>query len=187
MDSEQLDLFERPAEQDRVGLAEWEVWLDEHAPSPLWYDGYQLLRAQGVRFRYAALAVWLSLRSDDRGDIRTRADFANLMGVARATTYQWEERQPVRKWAELLRLIRLRGSRLSEVDERTYEAAKSIEGGASDRKLYYQRAGVWTEARTLHLVGADDGPVEYTDVTKEEIDAIRRALTEEAARGGEAG
>ena len=187
MDGEQLELFEPVEPGERLTLETWESWLDEHSPSPLWYEGYWLLRARGVRFRYAALAVWLSLRSDDRGEIQTRSDFANLMGVGRRTTYDWEKRQPVRKWEEMLRLLRLRGSRLAEVDEQTYQAAISEKGGSSDRRLYYQRAGVLDELHTLQLVGADKGPVEYVDVTEGELEAIRQALVEEAARGGAAG
>jgi hypothetical protein len=81
----------------------------------------------------------------------------------------------------------LRGARLAEVDERTYSAAVDSDSSASDRKLYYQRAGVWNEEATMHVVGAGDGPVQYTDVTKDELDTIRQALAQEAARSGETG
>lgn len=151
-------------------------------------EGYLFLRSQGIAYRDAMLAMWLSLSTDDRGDTPTRQEFANVMGVARATTYQWEARRPeIRDYAEMLRVMRLRGTRLAEVDERSYEAASGIESSASDRKLYYQRAGVWDEETTLHVVGKDDGPVQYTDVTGEELDAIRQALAREAARSGQAG
>ena len=131
---------------ERVLLAELVRWMKEEA-APAWLEGYLFLRARGVRYRDAMLAVWLSLRTDDRGEVRTRGDFARLMGVARATTYGWEGRRPeVRQWAELLQVMRMRGARLAEVDERTFWAAVDEEGSATDRKLYYQRAGVWEES-----------------------------------------
>lgn len=171
----------------RVTLTALEEWLRDEAP-PAWMEGYLLLRAQSVRYRDAMLATWLSLSTDDRGDVRTREDLANLMGVARATTYQWEGRRPaIRDYAEMLRVMRLRGAKLAEVDQRSYNAAVAIESSASDRKLYYQRAGVWDDESTLHVVGKDDRPVEYTNVTGEELEAIRQALAQEAARGSQAG
>ena len=170
-----------------VLLATLEKWLRDEAP-PAWLEGYLLLRAQGVRYRDAMLATWLSLSTDDRGDVPTREEFANLMGVARATTYQWEGRRPaIRDYAEMLRVIRLRGAKLAEIDQRSFEAAVDAESNASDRKLYYQRAGVWDDESTLRVVGKDDGPVEYTNVMGEELDAIRQALAQAAARSGQAG
>jgi DNA-binding XRE family transcriptional regulator len=133
------------------------------------------------------LAVWLSVASYDRGEVKTRADLADLMSVSRQTTYGWEAKQPVREWAELLRLRRMRGSHLAEVDERTYVKAIGEESSASDRKLYYQRAGVWEDEQRLHLVGAEDGPVEYADVNDGELEAIRQALITQAKGGGEEG
>jgi hypothetical protein len=41
--------------------------------------------------------------------------------------------------------MRMRGARLAEVDEQTYLAAAGEGSSATDRKLYYQRAGVWEE------------------------------------------
>ena len=171
----------------RVLLATLESWLHDTAP-PVWLEGYLLLRAQGVGYRDAMLATWLSLSTDDRGDVPTREDFANLMGVARATTYQWEGRRPIiRDYAEMLRVMRLRGANLAAVDGRTFAAAVSSESSASDRKLYYQRAGVWDDATTLHVMGKEDGPVEYVDVTGEELDAIRQALVQKATGSGQEG
>lgn len=164
-----------------------EAWLNDSAPSPMWKAGYDFLRARGMRHRYAALVVWLSLSKDDRGEIKTRDDFANLMGVSRQTTYQWEERQPVREWAAVLQVMRLQGSRLAEVDERTYTSAAGLDSSASDRKLYYQRAGVWEERVGVRPVDTEDGPAGYEDVTDGEIEAIRDALAAEAAGGSEAG
>jgi len=184
----ELKLFEGVAPVgERVLLVELVQWMREEA-APAWLDGYLFLKARGVRYRDAMLAVWLSLRTDDRGEVRTRGDFARLMGVARATTYGWEGRRPeIRQWAELLQVMRMRGMRLAEVDERTYWAAVDEEGSATDRKLYYQRAGVWEDMQRLRVVGDGDGPVQYVDVTNEEIEAIRRALAEEAAGGGTEG
>ncbi len=144
---QQAELFEEIAPaRERVLLAELLRWMKEEA-SPAWLEGYLFLKARGVRYRDAMLAVWLSLAKDDRGEVETREEFARLMGVARATTYGWEARRPeIRQWAELLQVMRMRGMRLAEVDERTYWAAVNEEGSATDRKLYYQRAGVWEES-----------------------------------------
>jgi len=182
----QPDLFGEIRRAGRpVNVEALEQWMEAEASA--WLDGYRFLRAQGVRHRYALLAVWLSVSGDDRGDIKTRGDLADLMAVSRATTYGWEAKQPVQKWAELLRLRRMCGARLAEVDERTYGKAIDEESSASDRKLYYQRAGVWEDERRLHLVGAEEGPVAYTDVSDGEIEAIRQALIAQAEGGGEEG
>jgi len=148
------DLFgEQVEEWERVTLAQIEAWLRAEAPSPAWLDGYLWLRGRGVRYRDAMLATWLSLRRDDRGDVATRSDFARLMGVQRSTTYCWEGRRPeIRQWAELLQVMRMRGARLAEVDERSYSSAAGDKSTAADRKLYYQRAGVWEEDLGLRLV-----------------------------------
>jgi len=170
----------------RMTLSMLETWLHEEAP-PTWLEGYLFLRAKGVRYRDAMLATWLSLGTDDRGAVPTRQDFARLMGVARATTYDWESRRPeIRQWAELLQVMRLRGARLAEVDEAAYHAAVAADGTASDRKLYYQRAGVWEEEQRVHLMGESDGPVQVEEVTDGELDAIREALIE-ATSGGSTG
>lgn len=161
-----------------------EEWFDQ-AAEPSWKEGYDFLKSRGVRHRYAALAVWLSLSSDDRGDIQTRDDFARLMGVSRSTTYDWEKKQPVREWAEKLQVMRLRGARLAEVDERTFLAATSVEGSASDRKLYYQRAGVWEDRVGVRPVDPGDGPAGYEDISDDELAAIEEALAEAAAGRGE--
>ncbi len=189
---EQADLFGEAAplpilSQGGITVAALEAWLDDGAPSPMWKAGYDFLRARGVRHRYAALAVWLSLSRDDRGEIKTRDDFAKLMGVSRQTTYQWEERQPVREWAAVLQVMRLRGSRLADVDWATYQRAIGEDTTAADRRLYYQRAGVWEERVGVRPVDTEDGPAGYGDVTDGEIEAIREALAREAAGGGEAG
>ncbi|RLC80096.1 MAG: hypothetical protein DRJ03_22315 [Chloroflexi bacterium] len=187
----QKDLFDEEMPLPVIsqgGITTWalEAWLDDDAPSPMWKAGYDFLRSKGVRHRYAALAVWLSLSRDDRGEIETRDDFANLMGVARQTTYQWEERQPVREWAAVLQVMRLQGSRLAEVDERTYTSATGLDSSAADRKLYYQRAGVWEERVGVRPVDTEDGPTGYEDVTDGEVEAIEKALAAEAAGGGAA-
>ena len=143
-------------EQQTLPIPELDRWLDECAPSSAWGDGYGLLRSRGVDHRYAALAVWLSLSRDDRGKIQTREEFANFMGVSRQTTYDWESKRPVREWAEMLRVLRLRGAQLAEVDRRTYLKAVDEESSAADRQLYYKRAGVWEDQARLTLIG-DDG------------------------------
>jgi len=44
---------------------------------------------------------------------------------------------------------------------------------------------VLQDERRVQIVGDGGGPVDYVDVTDDEIDAIRRALEAEAAGGGE--
>jgi len=162
-------------QQRRRTVKQTEAWLFGEGVPAAWGEGYLALRAKHVAHYDAMLAVWLSLARDDRGAVRTREDFARLMGVSRQTTYDWEARRPeIRVYAEWLQVLRLRGSRLAEVDERTYAAA--LEGTHQDRVLYYKRAGVWEEAQRVHLVGEGEGPVEYVDVSQEELDAIRDAL-----------
>lgn len=165
-------------------LADVDAWINTAAPAS-WEDGYRFLRARGVRYRYAMLAAWLSCGSDDRGDLGTRADFADFMGVSRSTTYQWEERQPVREWAEMLRVMRLRGARLAEVDERTYLSAAGETSSAADRKLYYQRAGVWEDQQRLTLVGDEDADaVRQEQQVTFDVDRLPVAVLEALAAEG---
>jgi DNA-binding XRE family transcriptional regulator len=185
----QTDLFGNEIDPSRTMTVDlFSDWLDELAPSSFWADGYELLRARGVRHRYAALATWLSLGRDDRGDLQTRDDFANFMGVARQTTYDWEDRRPVREWAEMLRVLRMRGARLANVDERTYRAAVGDESSARDRELYYKRASVWEDQQRVTLVGdEEEAPVQQTvsfDVNALPVEVLR-ALADER-EGGEA-
>ena len=169
-------------DRERVTLAQLERWLREEA-SPDWLDGYLWLRGRGVRYRDAMLATWLSLRKDDRGELGTREDFARLMGVSRAATYAWEGKRPeIRQWAELLQVIRMRGARLAEVDERTYLAAvAACKSTAADRKLYYQRAGVWEEELGVAL---REGEESLRDLVGR---GFERALARAYADGGEEG
>lgn len=161
----------------------------------MWLDGYMTLTSRGVPYREAMLAVWLSLSKDDRGSLKTRDDFARFMGVSRQVTYQWEwghvkrgkGESRVRQYAELLQVMRMRGERLAEVDEVTYKKAVRRGSTVSDRTLYYQRAGVWKQAIDLHHMGADEGPIDYVDVTQAELDAIRQALANETSGGGPSG
>jgi hypothetical protein len=132
MPAEQLSFLDGIVVPDRsehgnVLIEELERWLERDAPGPTWAEGYWILRKKGVPGRDAALVTWLSLGKDDRGEFDTREKFAQgVMGVSRATTYDWEAKRPeVREWAEFLLMLRMRGSRLAEVDEATYGAAVS--------------------------------------------------------------
>jgi hypothetical protein len=148
---------------------ELEAWLDS-LPDKLkapWIEGYLYLRSVCKASPHdAMLAVWLSVASYDRGNLKSRDDFSAFIGVSRAVTYQWERRRPqIREWVEELQFMRLHGAHLAEVDERTYLAAIGKEGSASDRKLYYERAGVLKTEGKLKLVGGDkddgDAPIEF--------------------------
>lgn len=139
-------------ESERRTLAEIAAWV-EQAPEA-WMEEFAFLRAKKVHYKHALLAVWLSLSKDDRGEVKTRDDLAKVLGVAKQTTYDWEHKHPeIAEYAELLLLRRMRGSRLAEVDEMTYQAAAAEAGTHNDRKLYYKRAGVWDENP-----GAADAP-----------------------------
>ena len=176
-----------PAEGNHIRKSDLEEIFFSNEQMAMWVDGYQALRALGVRHYYASLAVWLSLSRDDRGEVRTREDFARLMGVSRSTTYQWEERKPIREWAEWLRLRRLCGHRLAEVDERTYLAAAGEDSSASDRKLYYQRSGVWEDQSRLTLVGDEEADaVQQEQRISFDLDGLPVVVLEElVAEGGE--
>jgi hypothetical protein len=183
--ADQLGFIETTQPVKRTA-AEVETWLTTKA-KPIWLAEYEYLRTQGLRHYEAVLSVWLSLSKDDRGNVQTRDDLARVLGVARATTYEWEAKHPqIREQAEALQVRRLRGSRLADVDERTYQAAIAVAGTAKDRQLYYQRAGVWEEAQRVRVVGDDDDQP-YADVTEGEIEAIRRALSGKDSGGGTPG
>lgn len=188
---EQGDLFggaltvPQASQAGTVTVPAIEEWLQGR---PEWLEGYLFLRSKGVRYRDAMLAVWLSLSKDDRGEVATRDEFAKIMGVSRASTYEWETKRPeIRQWAEFLQVQRLRGMRLAEVDEAAYQAAISEKGTASDRQLYYKRAGVWEDRVGVRPVDPDDEPVGMVDVTDEEFEAIRAALACAVESGSEAG
>jgi transcriptional regulator with XRE-family HTH domain len=164
-----------------------EEWLETEAPRVLgveaaasWTEGYWILRRRGVPHRDAMLAVWLSLSKDDRGVIGTREELANVMGVSRATTYDWEAKRPeIRRWAEFLQVLRMRGNRLAEVDEKTYDVAVSEDSSAADRKLFYQRAGVWEDKEVLKVIETGDveegffDPIEWERKARERLRKIQ--------------
>ena len=155
-DTAEITEIELPGKKSRQDL---EAWIDS-LPAKLkasWAEGYLYLRTvRGASPHDAMLAVWMSVASFDRGDLKSRDDFSAFIGVSRAVTYQWERRRPqIRAWVEELQFMRLHGARLAEVDERTYLAAIGESGAASDRKLYYERAGVLKSEGKLKLVGGD--------------------------------
>lgn len=123
----------------------WLAGLTGELRAP-WEEGYRLLRARGLKVRDAIIAVWLSLASDDRGELTTQEALAEFLGYQRRQTiYERRVKRRLDDWAERLLILRLRGERLAEVDERTFQAAVNEEGSHQDRRLYYQRAGVFQE------------------------------------------
>lgn len=142
---QQTTFLDAPAQDKPATLDSVEQWLVEQ--SPTWVDEYLFLRSQKIPYRYALLAVWLSLKRDDRGEIKTREDLANLFGVSKQTTYEWEAKHPEirEQYVKQLLLRRMGGSRLAEVDQMTYKRAIAADGTHNDRKLFYQRAGVYDE------------------------------------------
>jgi hypothetical protein len=183
---------ESPIKKSRQDLEAWIDALPDKSKAA-WVEGYLYLRTvHGASPHDAMLAVWMSVASYDRGDLKSRDDFSAFIGVSRAVTYQWERRRPqIREWVEELQFMRLHGARLAEVDERTYLAAIGTDGSASDRKLYYERANVLKAEGKLKLVGGDkedgDSPIEFVNVTDAELDEIRDALERQATSSGKAG
>ncbi len=154
-----------------------ERWLSKARAA--WREGYDYLIATkpGVKYYDALLAVWLSVGKDDRGSLKTRDDFARFIGVSRAVTYQWQERRPeIVEWAREIVELRFDNSKIAAVDGRVIAKATSRRTTVSWVRLFYERAGLLKASFDLHHKGADDGPVEYVDVTKRELDAIRDAL-----------
>ena len=134
----------------RMSMIMAERWLGEQ-PNAWWLEDYRLLRSKGWKWKDAMAIVWMSLRRDDRGVLDSVEELTNWLGVTRRWFYSRRAKfdgQPTpgqNLWdvaAEQLQLRRLRGCRLAEVDERTFEQAVAAAGTARDRELYYKRAGV---------------------------------------------
>lgn len=175
-------------ESPKKSQAQIERWLGKVKAA--WREGYDFLMATqpGIRYYDALLAVWLSVSKRDRGHLRTQEDFADFIGVSRAVTYQWMKRRPeILEWAQELVELRFNSTRVADVDERVYQKAAGLKSTPAWVRLFYQRAGKLTEALDLHHMGEDGGPVEYTDVTKDELERIRSALVGEAQGGGAPG
>lgn len=176
----------------RMYLAE--QWLAEQ-PCGWWMDDYRYLRSQRWSWKDALSIVWMSLRRDDRGELQKVEELTNWLGVSRQWFYGRRRKfdnQPavgLNLWdvlAEQLQLRRLRGSRLAAVDEVTFEKAVGEDTTARDRELYYKRAGVLQNEQRIQLVGGGGGPIEFEDVSDDDLETIRDALSE-AGSGGETG
>jgi hypothetical protein len=186
-------LFEWASQDDsHVIMDALDAWLKD---KPLWRDGYDFLLANGVSPQDALLTVWVSLARKERGVLKTRQEFAERMGVSRPVTYQWEDRHTyamsggkltIRDLAEVLRVRRM-NELVGDVDQRLYLNAKRADANSALIALFYKRSQVMKDDLTLHVMGQDEGPVQYVDVTKEELDAIREGLAAEAASGSETG
>lgn len=177
----------------RLSMLLAEQWMAGQAVQ-WWLEDYRYLRSQGWKWKDALCVVWLSLRKDDRGDVGTVEALTDWLGVSRRWYYSRRGKfdgQPgpgQNLWdvmAEQLQIRRLRGARLAEVDEVTYEKAVDRKGTTwRDRELYYKRAGALQEESRVQIVGDGGGPVDFVDVTDDELKAIRAALETEAAGGG---
>lgn len=171
-----------------TGQGEVEAWLRALAPAGsmgepkenrFFLESYLGLRAHGWEWREALCIGWMSLGRDDRGELRTVADLCDFLGVSRMWFYEHKARydnEPAQGlnawdwWAERLQLLRLRGSRLAEVDEAVYRRAVSGEGKAADRELYYKRAGVLvTRTEVSATVGQ---AVDVSALSDDELDAM---------------
>lgn len=130
-----------------------EGWLARHAydnkaEQDGWFEqAYRFLRADvGMRPKVSFYAAWLSVSKDDRGQLKTHEDVGTFLGVSRKTLYSWRSKHKLDGWAEQLRILRMRGDRLAEVDAQVYATAISPEGKSTDRRLFYERAGVLNDA-----------------------------------------
>jgi hypothetical protein len=158
---------------------EIEQWLDT-AP-PAWRDNFLFLRANGISVTDALLIAWMALdrKSRKMARLETREHLADFLGVSRPVTYQWEERhryneKSMRYWADVLR-VRAVAERLGDVDGNLYRLSVRAETNANMIALYYKRAGILVDESKLHLVGAQDGPVEIKradELSDDELAAI---------------
>ena len=116
-------------------------WVDS---SGGWFEqAYRYMRSTtGLRPGPCFVCAWMSVSKDDRAPLDTWTALADWLGFARQTLYAWRSRYKLDEWAEQLRMVRMRGDRLGQVDERTYKEAVSEEGSVAARRLYYERAGV---------------------------------------------
>lgn len=149
-------------------LAEAEAWVESQGE--LWQEGYHFLRARGLRWRDALIATWYSLRRDDRGELPTVQALADFLGISRQRLHEIRVRKNLDEWTGLLTFIRMGGHRLAEVDERTFDAAISAEGSASDRRLYYERARVLRQEIGVGLAADDPLAALLKDLRKEDED-----------------
>jgi hypothetical protein len=175
-------------ENPKRSQSQVERWLGQRKPA--WRDGYDFLMATkpGISYYDALLAVWLSVTKHDRGTLKTQQDFADFVGVSRAVTYQWINRRPqILEWAQELVELRFSATRVADVDERVYQKAASVKSTPAWVRIFYQRAGKLKEELDLHHSGEEGGPVEYADVTGDELERIRSALVGETQGGGPPG
>ena len=136
-----------------VGAVDIEGWLD--AQGGAFEISYRYLRSRfSLRPKPAFVGAWMSLHTDDRGGLATWGEVAGFLGVARQTVYGWRGVHRLDDHAELLRLARLRGDQLGEVDRVTYYQAVGGESSVAARRLYYERAGVLGQPLTLDETAA---------------------------------
>lgn len=125
-----------------------EQWVSSAAG--VFEESYRYLRSRfSLRPKPAFVAAWMSLHKDDRGTLQKWEDVAEYLGVSRQTVYGWRGIHRLDDHAELLRLMRMRGDALGEVDRVTYIKASSGESTVSERELFYKRAGVLGQPMTL--------------------------------------
>lgn len=165
---------------------EIEQWLS--AAPPAWRDNFLFLRANNIPVKDSLLVAWMALDRSSRkkAGLETREHLADFLGVSRPVTYQWEERhvweeKDLRYWADVLR-IRHMAERLGDVDENLYRRAKNADTTANMIALYYKRAGLQLDERTLHVMGEGDQPIQFEDMK----DELERRLAKVAAGGGAA-
>ena len=98
-------------------------------------------------------------------------------------TYQWQERRPeILTWARELVELRFDSSRIATVDQRVIAHATRRDTTTQWVRLFYERAGVMLDERTLHVMGEGNNPVQFEDMK----DELERRLSKVAA-SGEAG
>ena len=136
--------------RDKYDLEDLEGWADYEGGR--FEEAYHFLRAatdfdSGPCF----VGAWMSLSKDDRGErLQTWNKLAAWLSVVRETLYRWRSNYQLDEWAELLRLMELRGEKLGNVDLVAYNQAIDPNAPVDARRLFYQRVGALGQEITIH-------------------------------------
>jgi hypothetical protein len=192
--NEAKDLREPKADD---AIEQWIARLSKNDAGEVWQNHFDFLKAAGIPTTDALIITWLSIDKTSRA--RTRLSklymLADFMGISRQTLsdrirkHKWGpagEEQDLNQWADAARNFRLM-LLVPDVEKRLYLEAVRPHAQPATMKLFLQLAGVLREGFDLHHMGADDGPVEYTDLSDAEREAIRDGLVRAAEGGGSTG
>lgn len=114
--------------------------------------------------------------------------FAGLIGTKKQTLYNWEEKHPEfldakEQGVDACRLYWEKVGRDNVISTSDSE----YQGGSSSRslnaavyRLNMQNRFGWKEKQGVELTGKDGAPIEYTNLTDEQLDARIQALKDKA-------